>query len=72
MYRKDQVRVRSTRLLFTYDDYNFPRSPFQADLTITSNGRAYDLHLIIVHLKASGDAESLQRRRAASATRRRA
>ena len=67
MYRKDQVRVRSTRLLFTNNEFAFPRSPLQADLTITSNGHTYDLHLIIVHLKASGDAESLQRRRAASA-----
>lgn len=67
LYRKDQVTVRSSRLLFTEDEYSFPRSPLQADLTITSNRRSYDLRLIIVHLKASGDYESLLRRRAASA-----
>ncbi len=66
VYRKDQVTVRSTRLLFSNNESAFPRSPFQADLTIMSNGRTYDLHLIIVHLKAGGSYDDLQRRRAAS------
>lgn len=67
IYREDQVTVNSTRLLFTNNEYAFPRSPFEADLTIRSNGRTYDLNLIVVHLKASSDASSFARRQAASA-----
>ncbi len=66
IYRKDQVTIHSTRLLFTDDGYAFPRSAFEADMTIASNGRSYDLHLIVVHLKASTDAESRDRRRSAT------
>lgn len=66
IYRQDQVTVNSSRLLFTNNNYAFPRAPFEADLTITSNGQSYDLHLIVVHLKASTDSDSFQRRRAAS------
>ena len=67
IYRTDQVTVQSSKLLFTGDSYAFPRSPFQVDLIMTANGRSYPLHLIVVHLKASGDSESQARRRLASA-----
>ncbi len=66
IYRRDQVTVHGYHLLFPSNDYIFPRLPLQVDMTITSNNRSYDLHLIVVHLKASGDSESAARRRAAS------
>jgi len=66
IYRSDQVTVRSTRLLFEGDTYEFPRAPLEVDLSITSNGVSYRLNLIVIHLKASGDSESERRRRAAT------
>jgi len=67
IYRKDQVTINSSKLIFTDNEYAFPRSPFEVDMTIASNGRSYRLHLIVVHLKASTDAESRDRRRQATA-----
>ena len=67
IYRTDQVTVHSTRVLFPDNEYAFPRSPFQVDLTFTVGRRSYDLHLIVIHLKASSSASSFHRRRAASA-----
>lgn len=66
LYRKDQVTVNDSRLIFTNNTYAFPRSPLEVDVTVRSNGRSYRLNVIVVHLKASGDAESQDRRRAAS------
>jgi len=67
IYKTSEVTVRSTKLLFSQSEYVFPRSPLQADLTITTAKGSYALNLIVVHLKASGDQESQDRRRAASA-----
>jgi hypothetical protein len=67
IYRKDQVTIHGSRLIFTGDTYAFPRSPLEVDLTISANGHAYRLHIIVVHLKASGDSESQDRRRSATA-----
>jgi hypothetical protein len=67
IYRTDQVAVHSSSLLFTDDNYAFPRSPFRVDLTITARGHSYDLHVIVVHLKASSDSQSQARRRSATA-----
>lgn len=66
IYRKDQVTIHGSQLLFTEDSYAFPRSPLQVDLTISARGHAYDLHIIVVHLKASSDSRSQDRRRAAT------
>jgi len=67
IYRRDQVTIHGSHLIFTGDSYAFPRSPLQVDLTISARGHAYDLHIIVVHLKASGDSESQDRRRSATA-----
>ncbi len=66
IYRKDQVRVRKVLLPFA-SSRTFTRQPVQADLTVTSNGRSYDLSIIVVHLKAGGTADDLQTRREESA-----
>jgi hypothetical protein len=66
IYRKDQVRVRKVLLPFA-SGRTFTREPLQADLTVTSNGRSYDLSIIVVHLKAGGTADDLQTRREESA-----
>lgn len=66
IYRRDQVRVRSTERLYRSFNDPFPREPYRVDFTITSNGSSYDLSLIVVHLKAGGTSEDVARRREAT------
>ncbi len=66
IFRSDQVTVHSTELLFTDDNNAFPRAAFQVDLTVAARGRSIDLHVIVIHLKASGGDENIARRRAAA------
>lgn len=67
IYRTDEVVVHKVSSLFQSNSSAFPRPPLQLDVTITSNGRSYDLSLIALHLKASGGSENVARRREASA-----
>lgn len=69
LWRKDQVTVHAVKSLFTGRNYSsaFPRPPLEIDVTITSNGRSYDLNVIGLHLKASSGSENVARRREATA-----
>ena len=66
IYKTSEVRVKSWRVLELGDEEPFPRAPLQADFAVTFGERSYSLSVIAVHLKASGDFDSVQRRRAAS------
>jgi endonuclease/exonuclease/phosphatase family metal-dependent hydrolase len=61
LYRPDAVSVLSTEELFADDPLPFPRPPLRADVRIG----AFDLTVIVVHLKAYDD--GLERRRDACA-----
>lgn len=69
LYHKERVTLRSVKSIFTgrSNSSAFPRPPLEAFLTISQNGRSYDLHLVSLHLKAGGGEEDAVRRRDASA-----
>lgn len=66
LYRKDRVTIRSVKSIFTGSSNRsaFPRPPLEVDMTITQNGKFYDLHLISLHLKAGGEDDAPRRREA--------
>jgi len=65
LVRSDVVEVLETEDLFVDDAYTFPRSVLAARLRLREALRPTTLDFAVVHLKAFGDAESVQRRRSA-------
>ncbi|MCK5737560.1 endonuclease/exonuclease/phosphatase family protein [bacterium] len=65
LYREAVVTVNNSQLILTNDGYNLPRPPMQFSLLAKEGGQLFDFELIVVHLKAYGDATSEQRRRIA-------
>lgn len=65
IYKKSMITISNEQLLFTNDSYNFPRFPYSVYIQATQNSQTFDFTLIVLHLKALGDATSEQRRRTA-------
>ena len=65
IFKRSMVSVRSESYLFRNDPYLFPRAPYVLDLEISHNGTSLDLTMIILHLKAQGGSEDVERRRGA-------
>ena len=66
IFSTDRVKVEDVQTIFRSDGYAFPRSPLTAKVTTTATTSAFDFVFVVLHLKASNDAESRARRRAAS------
>jgi hypothetical protein len=65
IWRTDRATVNYIDQLFIGYSYQFPRPPIHVYVTVNYGGAQFDFHLISMHLKAMGDEESEQRRRAA-------
>lgn len=65
IYDKSVISISNEQVLFTDDSYNFPRSPYSVFITYSDGQRNFDFTLIVLHLKAFGDATSVSRRKAA-------
>jgi endonuclease/exonuclease/phosphatase family metal-dependent hydrolase len=71
VYRKSVVSVQGVTIpsAFSSQSYNFAgRIPMDIALSAQSNGKTYDFHLIVVHLKAGASNEEDAVRRRASST----
>jgi endonuclease/exonuclease/phosphatase family metal-dependent hydrolase len=69
IYRESDLELVDWELLFVKQSYNFPRPPLQAHFKIKTGSRAgQDIYMIAVHLKATTEDDSLQRREAANKT----
>lgn len=67
IYRDADVELVDWELLFVKQSYNFPRPPLQAHFRIKTGSRAgQDIYMIAVHLKATTEGDSLQRREEAN------
>ncbi|HYX32065.1 MAG TPA: hypothetical protein VE954_03050 [Oligoflexus sp.] len=67
IYRDADLELVDWELLFVKQSYNFPRPPLQAHFKIKTGSRAgQDIYLIAVHLKATSEGDSQQRREAAN------
>ncbi|HLL53854.1 MAG TPA: endonuclease/exonuclease/phosphatase family protein [Myxococcaceae bacterium] len=65
LYKASTVTVRDAQLILTHPSYDYVlagRAPLRVDLTVNVRGFSTDLVVIVVHLKASADAESQERR----------
>lgn len=68
LYKTDVVTVQSAKIILTSQDSNFAgRPPLEVKLTATINGSSVSLVLIVFHAKATADADSYAKRKAASA-----
>jgi endonuclease/exonuclease/phosphatase family metal-dependent hydrolase len=65
LYRSDQVTLSNVGQIFTNEWYPFPRPPLMAQVTWQHGSRMFDFYLIVVHLKAGGGSENMDRRRQA-------
>jgi endonuclease/exonuclease/phosphatase family metal-dependent hydrolase len=67
IFREADLELVGWELLFAGQNYSFPRPPLQAHFRIKTGRRAgQDIFMIAVHLKATGDDDSQQRRVAAN------
>lgn len=67
IYRDADVELVDWELLFVKQNYNFPRPPLQAHFRIKTGTRAgQDIYMIAVHLKATTEGDSQQRREEAN------
>jgi len=66
IYKKQFVTIISSELLFTEDNYIFPRPPLLFKIKTEKNSKIFDFFLIVIHLKAFGDTESFERRKSAA------
>ena len=65
LYRSENTTVLSSKTIFQ-SDWSFPRPPLVAELEVKGAGeRVSRFHVVVLHLKAYGDAESIGRRREA-------
>ena len=65
LYRTDQITLANVGVIFPNQFYPFPRPPLMAEVTFQHGSQSFDFHLIVVHLKAGGSTEDLDRRRQA-------
>jgi endonuclease/exonuclease/phosphatase family metal-dependent hydrolase len=63
--RIDQITLANVGVIFPNQTYAFPRPPLMAEVTFEHNSQYFTFHLIVVHLKAGGTSEDLDRRRQA-------
>jgi endonuclease/exonuclease/phosphatase family metal-dependent hydrolase len=63
IYNKKLISISNEELLFRNDTYNFPRAPYSVYISYSNNNQSLNFTLIVLHLKARGDAESVQRRK---------
>ncbi|WP_434384208.1 putative Ig domain-containing protein [Melittangium boletus] len=67
LFRSDVVRVLERKLILTQRSYDFgSRPPLQVKLRITRDGKATELTVIVLHMKAFADSESYNRRKSAA------
>ena len=64
LYDKARVGVDGTKTLFSDDSYAFPRPVLEAHISLLAEP-GFDFDLLVVHLKATLDADSVARRKAA-------
>ena len=65
IFRSSMVSVVSESYLFRDDPYLFPRAPYMLELRVTRDAQVFDFTIIILHLKALGGSEDVERRRGA-------
>jgi endonuclease/exonuclease/phosphatase family metal-dependent hydrolase len=65
LWRTDQVAVTNPQQLFPGLTYPFPRSPLLAEAVWQRGQQVFDFHIIVLHLKAGGTPDDLERRRQA-------
>lgn len=65
IYKKYQVQISGKEVLFSHDGYSFPRPPMQVYVRATNNNETFDFTLITLHLKATNEGDSPERRRSA-------
>lgn len=67
IYRESDLELVAWELLFVGQNYSFPRPPLQAQFKIkTGSRKGQDIYMIAVHLKATSEGESQQRRELAN------
>lgn len=67
LYKTSVATLVSARVILTGNDYDFAgRPPLEARLNVTVNGVTAELVVIVVHMKASADSASWQRRQNAA------
>jgi endonuclease/exonuclease/phosphatase family metal-dependent hydrolase len=66
IYKKDMIEITSYSQLFWGDWYAFTRPPLLLKIKAEKDGKVFDFNLIIIHLKAYGGQENIDRRRAAA------
>lgn len=66
IYRRSIISVSQIEQLFEDDWYAFTRPPLEAHVVAERDGHRFDFVLIVVHLKAGGDEEDVDRRRQAA------
>jgi endonuclease/exonuclease/phosphatase family metal-dependent hydrolase len=66
IYKQDMVTVLSSQLLFTGNDYAFPRPPLLLHMDVQKDGKHFDFFLVVIHLKAFSEPENVERRKAAA------
>ncbi len=63
IFRKTFIQLTAKSQLFEDDWYAFPRPPLKVHLAATRNGKLFDFNLIVLHLKAKGGTDNINRRR---------
>ena len=63
IYKSSLLTVKSTQTLFVGDNDFAGRPAFILEAELQKNGKVFDVNLMVLHLKAFGDAESEGRRR---------
>ena len=63
IYNTHLISISKEELLFLNDSYNFPRAPYSVYIKYSNNSKTFDFTLIVLHLKAQGDATSVKRRK---------
>lgn len=67
LYKTSVATVQSAKIILTASDYEFAgRPPLEVKLAVTLNGLTENVVVIVVHMKASSDSASYQRRLNAS------
>jgi endonuclease/exonuclease/phosphatase family metal-dependent hydrolase len=65
IYNQSNITVISDTLLFENDSNSFPRPPLMLYLLAQQGGQLFDFYFIVIHLKAFGDQQSVDRRKSA-------
>jgi exonuclease III len=65
IYNNAKLTLLNSEMLFSDEGYYFPRPPYRAEFSYAENGNSTTFEVINLHLKAQGDATSVERRRVA-------